>query len=65
MTTATGVSLPKDKTGKTPIDYMESPDDVFKRISKGSGYFRRILLLHRLASKVTYRSKMKRDSGYT
>ena len=63
MTTATGVSLPKDKTGKTPLDYMESPEDAFKRISKGSGYFRRILLLHRPASTVTYRSKMEKRFG--
>ena len=60
---ATGVSLPKDKTGRTPLDYMESPDDAFKRISKGSGYFRRILLLHRPASTVTYRSKMEKRFG--
>ena len=61
---STGVPLPKDgKTGRTPLDYMESPEEVFKRISKGSEYSRRILLLHKPASRVTYRSK--KDSEYT
>ena len=44
---STGVTLPSDKTGKTPLDYVSCISDSFKRISKGSSYYRRILLLHK------------------
>ena len=57
---STGVPLPKDgKTGRTPLDYMECPEEAFKRISNGSGYYRRILPLHKPASVVTYKSKLE------
>ena len=45
--TSTGVALPFDKTGKAPFDYISCISDSFKRISKGSIYYRRILLLHK------------------
>ena len=61
---STGVPLPKDgQKGRTPLDYMESPEEAFKRISKCSGYYRRILLLHKPASVVTYRSKLEKRFG--
>ena len=33
-----GVTLPSDKTGKIPLDYILCISDAFKRITKGSGY---------------------------
>ena len=64
MSGSTRVPLPKDgKTGRTPLDYMECSEEVFKRISKGSGYYRRILLLHKPAGEVTYRSKLEKRFG--
>ena len=61
---STGVPLPKNgKMGRTPLDYMECPEEAFKRISKGSGHYRRILLLHKPTSEVTYRSKLEKRFG--
>ena len=45
--TSTRIALPSDKTGKTPLDYVSCFSDSFKKISKGSSYYRRILLLHK------------------
>ena len=36
--TSTGVTLPSDKTGRTPLDYVSCVSELFKRISKGSRY---------------------------
>ena len=41
---STGVSTPVDKQGKTPLDYVPNIVDAFKRIKKGSSYYRRILV---------------------
>ena len=51
------------KTSRTPLDYMECPEEAFKSISNGSDYYRRILLLHKLAGEVTYRSKLEKRFG--
>ena len=51
--TLKGVSLPSEKTGKTPIDYVKCLSEAFERIQKGSGYYRRILLLHKPKNTVT------------
>ena len=45
--TSKGVSLPSDKTSKTPLDYVTCASEFFKRIQKGSIYYRRLLLIHR------------------
>ena len=39
-----GVVTPADKLGKTPLDYINNVVDAFKRIKKGSSYYRRILV---------------------
>ena len=41
---STGVSTPVDKHGKTPLDYVPNIVEAFKRIKKGSSYYRRILV---------------------
>merc|ERR1711873_335627 len=38
-----GVSIPKSKSGKTPLDFVPCTLEILKRISKGSGFFRRVL----------------------
>ena len=42
-----GVTLPSDKTGRTPLDYVSYASESFKCIQKGSSYYRRILLLYK------------------
>ena len=36
------VVTPIDKQGKTPLDYITNVIEAFKRIKKGSNYYRRI-----------------------
>ena len=36
--TLTGVAIPSNKMGKTPLDYVSCTCDSFKRVSKGSSY---------------------------
>ena len=65
MLMSTGVTLPSDKTGKTCIDYVSCISDSFKRISKGSSYYRRILLLHKPKGTTIYKAKMEKRLGVT
>ena len=62
--TSTGVTFPSDKTGRTP-DYVSCDSKLFKWISKGSSYYRRILLLHNPKCTTTYKSKMEIRLGVT
>ena len=52
---STGVTLPSVETGKIPLDYIP-----FKRITKDSSYYRRILLLNKPKGATTYKSKMEK-----
>ena len=63
--TSKGVTLPSDKMGKTPLDYVSCISDSFKRISKGFSYYRKILLLHKPKGTITYKSKMEKRLGVT
>ena len=63
--TSTGVTLPSDKTGRTPLDYVSCVSESFKRISKGSRYYRRVLLLHKPRGTTTYRTRMEKRLGVT
>ena len=63
--TSTGVTPPSVKTGKTSLDYVSCISETFKRISKGSSYYRRILLLHKPKGTVTYKAKMEKRLGVT
>merc|ERR1712215_130637 len=38
-----GVSIPKSKSGKTPLDFIPCTLESLKRISKESGFLRRVL----------------------
>ena len=40
---STGITLPSEKTGRTPLDYVPCISEAFKRIIKGSSYYRRTL----------------------
>ena len=42
--TSIGVTLPPDRTGRTSLGYVSCVSESFKQISKGSSYYRRILL---------------------
>ena len=44
---STRFTLPYEKTGRTPLDYVPCISEAFIRITKGSSYYRRILLLHK------------------
>ena len=48
---STGVTLPSDKTDKTPLDYFSCVSEAFKRIKKGSSYYRIILLTQQMTKK--------------
>ena len=63
--TSKGVKLPFDKTGKTPLDYVSCASDLFKPLSEGSSYYRRILLLHTPEGTTTYKSNMEKRLGPT
>ena len=54
---------PSDKTGKTTLDYVSCASESFKRIQKGSSYYRRILLIQKPRGTTTYKSKMKKRLG--
>ena len=43
----TGVTLPSDRDDLTPLDYIPCACKAFKRIKKGSGYYRRILVIQK------------------
>ena len=55
-----GVVTPVDKLGKTPLDYITNVADAFKRIKKGSNYYRRILVQKRPMGKMSFKMKMGR-----
>ena len=40
---STGVQFPSDVAGKTPLDNVSCISETFKRIKKGSGFYRRML----------------------
>ena len=60
---STGVRIPSEKMGRTPLDYVPCISEVFKRITKGSSYYRQILLLHKPKGATNYRSKMEKRLG--
>ena len=47
-----GVKIPADKHGRTSLDYIPNVVDSFKRIKKGSNYYRRILVKKKPKGKV-------------
>ena len=55
-----GVVTPVDKLGKTPLDYITNVADAFKRIKKGSNYYRRILVQKRPMGKMSFKMKMEK-----
>ena len=52
-----GVNTPVDKQGRTPLDYISNVVDAFKRIKKGSNYYRSILVQKKPKGKVPYKDK--------
>ena len=62
---STGFTLPSVQTGKTPLDYIACISEAFKKICKGSSYYRGILLLHKLKGIITYKAKMEKRLGVT
>ena len=60
-----GVTTPSLTTGKTPLDYVSCISEAFQRITKGSSYYRRILLLHKPKGTTTYKAKMEKRLGTT
>ena len=52
-----GVKIPIDKHGRTPLDLIPCIAEAFKKIKKGSGNYRRILLSQKLKGCTTYRGK--------
>ena len=55
-----GVSIPVDKLGKTPLDYISNVAEAFSRIKKGSSYYRRILVQKKPMGKMTFKMKMEK-----
>ena len=54
-----------DMTGKTPLYLVLCASESFKRIQKGSSYYRRILLIYKPRGTTIYKTKMeKRLGGY-
>ena len=51
--------------GRTPLDYVPCISEAFKRITKASSYYRRILLLHEPKGATNFRSKMQKRLGTT
>ena len=49
----------------TGLEYVPCICEAFKRIPKGSSYYRRILLLHKPKGATNYRSKMEKRLGTT
>ena len=58
-----GVTLTSDKTGKTLFDYIACASEFFKRIQKGSSYYRRILLIHKPRGTTTDKTNMEKRLG--
>ena len=57
---STGVTFPSEKIGRTPLDYIPCISEAFKRFTKGSSYYRRILQLHKPEGTINYKSKMEK-----
>jgi len=57
--TLKGVTLLSDKTGKTPLDFASCASESFKRIQKGSSYYRRILLFHKPRGTTTWKKGLE------
>ena len=55
-----GVVSPVEKLGKTPLDYVSNVIQAFKRIKKGSSYYRRILVQKKPMGKKTFKMKMEK-----
>ena len=55
-----GVRIPVDKHGRNQLDYIPSVVEAFKRLKKGSSYYRRILLKQKPTGSTTYRGKMEK-----
>ena len=49
-----------DRHGRTPLNYIPNVVDVFKRIKRGSEYYRRILVQKKPKGKVAYKDKMEK-----
>ena len=49
-----------DKLGKTPLDYITNVVDAFKRIKKGSNYYRKIMVQKRPMGKMSFKMKMEK-----
>ena len=60
-----GVVTPIDKSGKTPLDYIDNVADAFKRIKKGSSYYRRILVQKKPMGKMSFMMKMEKRLDMT
>ena len=52
-----GVKIFTDKHGRTPLDLIPCIAEAFKKIKKGSGNYKRILLSQNLKGCTTYRGK--------
>ena len=63
--TSTGVTLPYGKMGKTPLDYISCVRESFKRMKKGSSYYRRILSIQKPRGTITYKIRMGKRFGVT
>ena len=63
--TLAGVTLPSNKMGKTPLDYIPCVSEAFKRINKASSYYRRIILIQNPRGTSAYKSKMEKRFGVT
>ena len=55
-----GVVTPVNKLGKTPLEYISNVAEAFKRIKKGSNYYRRILMQKRPMGKMIFKMKMEK-----
>ena len=55
-----GINTPVDKQGRTLLDYISNVVDVFKRITKGSKYYRTILVQKKSKRKVACKDKIEK-----
>ena len=53
-----GVKTRVDKQGKSPLNNIPNVVEAFKRIKKGSNYYRRILVQQKPYGKTTYKGNM-------
>ena len=49
-----------DTHGRIPLNYIPNVVDAFKRIKRGSNYYRRILAQKKPKRKVAYKDKMEK-----